>query len=63
MSRMPTHSLAVIMTIIIFTLPLIASAHDPTLHGFRLVTFKRSIAAPGFALENLIGDVVELGQA
>ncbi|MFQ5545736.1 MAG: peroxiredoxin family protein [Acidiferrobacterales bacterium] len=50
------------MATITFALPPIASAHDPALHGFRLVTFKRPIAAPVFSLRNLAGDVVKLEQ-
>ena len=54
--------LARIMAATIALSPAIAIAHDPTLHGFRLVTFKRSIAAPEFMLKNLSGDTVRLEQ-
>ena len=54
--------LARIMAAIIALSPAIAFAHDPTLHGFRLVAFKRSIAAPEFMLKNLTGDTVRLEQ-
>ncbi len=54
--------LARIMAATIALSPAIAFAHDPTLHGFRLVTFKRSIAAPEFMLKNLTGDTVRLEQ-
>ncbi len=54
--------LAIIMATIICLSPSIAIAHDPASHGFRLVTFKRSIAAPEFMLKDLSGDSVKLEQ-
>ena len=54
--------LAIILAAIIALSPSIAIAHDPALHGFRLVTFKRSIVAPEFMLKNLTGDSVRLEQ-
>ncbi len=54
--------LAIVMATIVALSPSIAFAHDPALHGFRLVTFKRSIAAPEFMLENLSGNSVRLEQ-
>ena len=54
--------LAIILAAIIALSPSIAIAHDPALHGFRLVTFKRSIVAPAFMLKNLTGDSVRLEQ-
>lgn len=54
--------LALVMATIVALSPSIAFAHDPALHGFRLVAFKRSIAAPEFMLKNLSGDTVRLEQ-
>lgn len=54
--------LAVFLAITIGLFPPIAIAHDPALHGFRMVTFKRSITAPEFSLQNLHGDSVRLEQ-
>lgn len=55
-------SLTTIMAIIFLLLPSIAISHSPAEHGFRLVTFKRSIAAPDFMLKNLNGDSIRLKQ-
>lgn len=54
--------LAVFLALTVGLSPLIAIAHDPALHGFRMVTFKRSFAAPAFSLKNLDGDSVRLEQ-
>ena len=54
--------LTTILAIVIALSPSITFAHDPALHGFRMVTFKRSIAAPRFMLNNLNGDTVKLEQ-
>lgn len=54
--------LALVMVTISVARAPTAFAHDPALHGFRLVTFKRSIAAPGFTLKDLNGDTVRLEQ-
>jgi peroxiredoxin len=54
--------LAIILAAIFSLSPSIAIAHDPALHGFRVVTFKRSIAAPEFILKNLSGEIVKLEQ-
>ena len=53
---------AIVMATIITLSPSIAIAHDPASHGFRLVSFKRSIAAPEFTLNNLSGERVKLEQ-
>ena len=37
-----------------------ASAHDPALHGFSLVTFEKPFAAPAFDLETLSGGSASL---
>ncbi len=54
--------LAIILAAIIALSPSVSFAHDPALHGFRLVTFKHSVAAPEFTLKNLTGDSVRLEQ-
>lgn len=54
--------LAIFLAITIGFTPLIAIAHDPALHGFRMVSFKRSIAAPEFNLKNLNRVSVKLAQ-
>jgi len=54
--------LVIVVAACICLSPTMAIAHDPESHGFRLVTFKRSIAAPEFTLKDLAGDSVKLEQ-
>jgi peroxiredoxin len=54
--------LTILLATVIALSPVIAIAHDPASHGFRLVAFKSSFAAPGFILNDLSGERVKLEQ-
>lgn len=56
------NQLVILMTITLLSWPGVAITHDASQHGFRLVSFERSVTAPEFSLKNLGGETVKLEQ-
>lgn len=54
--------LGLTFAIVLTGLPPGSSAHDPALHGFKLVTFEPSFPAPDFQLVDLNGEAARLNR-
>lgn len=57
---MRSRYLTVALVLFLSVAPRVVPAHDPALHGFKLVTFARPFPAPGFTVEDLSGARTEL---